>query len=317
MIRNVSEVLFFAEKEAEGLVNSRESSNFAATYSAIMKKTVLFLLAVVLTLLTGCGEFNTVLKHGDAEYKYEVAKACYVKGQYSHAQELFSSLIVAMKGTGYADECLYMMAMSSYMAGDLETASSTFKKYYQSYPRGLYVEEARYYAGRSLYDNVPDPRLDQSVTKRAIDELQGFLDFYPYTRLKEQTQEMIQQLQDHLVEKELRSAQLYYDLGDYFLNCMSGGSNYEACIVTSENALRDFPYAMPERREQFMILILRSRYHLARQSVEEKRIERFRQTVDEYYGFANEFPESVYLKEAQTYLMKSQKVLKGLPLEDE
>lgn len=276
-----------------------------------------FLFALCLTLLTGCGEFNAAIKHGDAEYKYEVAKACYVKGQYSHAQDLFSSLLVAMKGSGLADECLYMMAMSAYMSGDLETAAASFKKYYQTYPRGLYVEEARYYAGLSLYDNVPDPRLDQSVTSHAIDELQSFLDSYPYTRLKSQAQEMIQKLQDHLVEKEQRSAQLYYDLGNYFMNCSSGGSNYEACIVTSENALRDFPYALPERREQFMILILRSRYHLARQSVEEKRLERFRQAVDEYYGFANEFPESNYLKEAQTYLIKSQKALKGQSIEEE
>ncbi|MBR4533792.1 MAG: outer membrane protein assembly factor BamD [Bacteroidaceae bacterium] len=282
-----------------------------------MKKTSSFLFALCLTLLTGCGEFNAAIKHGDAEYKYEVAKACYVKGQYSHAQDLFSSLLVAMKGSGLADECLYMMAMSAYMSGDLETAAASFKKYYQTYPRGLYVEEARYYAGLSLYDNVPDPRLDQSVTSHAIDELQSFLDSYPYTRLKSQAQEMIQKLQDHLVEKEQRSAQLYYDLGNYFMNCSSGGSNYEACIVTSENALRDFPYALPERREQFMILILRSRYHLARQSVEEKRLERFRQAVDEYYGFANEFPESNYLKEAQTYLIKSQKALKGQSIEEE
>ena len=63
-------------------------------------------------------------------------------------------------------------------------------------------------------------------------------------------------------------------------------------------------------------MILRSRYRLARQSVEEKRLERYRQTVDEYYGFANEFPESKYLKEAQGYLTKSQKALKGQKLED-
>lgn len=298
------------------MVNSIESSNFAATYSEMMKNTFLLLLSLCLLCLSSCGEFNAAMKHGDAEYKYEVAKACYVKGQYGHAQELFSSLIVAMKGTGYADECLYMMAMSSYMYGDLETASATFQKYYQAYPRGIYVEEARYYAGRSLYEHVPDPRLDQTTTNQAVAELQSFLDAYPYTHLKEQTEEMIQNLQDHMVEKELLSARLYYNLGGYMINCSSGGSNYEACIVTSENALRDFPYAKPERREEFMMLILRSRYNLARQSVEAKRLERFRQTVDEYYGFANEFPESTYLQEAQTYLAKSQKALKGQPLEE-
>jgi len=66
-----------------------------------------------------------------------------------------------------------------------------------------------------------------------------------------------------------------------------------------------------------MILILRSRYHLARQSVEEKRMQRFRQTVDEYYGFINEFPESAYRKEAEGYLKKSQKALAGQPLDED
>lgn len=273
---------------------------------------------LLLTLsLCSCGEYSAAFKHGDTEYKYEVAKACYARGQYVHAQELFSSLILATKGTGYAEECLYMMGMSAYMSRDLETSSQTFRKYYQSYPRGLYVEQARYYCGRSLYESVPDPRLDQTITYSAINELQAFLDSYPNTKLRSQTQEMLQQLQDHLVDKELRTCQLYYDLGSYVGNSTGGGSNYEACIITCENALKDYPYAAPAFREQFMILTLRSRYHLARQSVVEKQAERFRQTVDDYYAFANEFPESQYLSEAQRYLNRSQKALKGLPLDDD
>lgn len=276
---------------------------------------LLFLLLGVLTLAS-CGEYYDVVKYGDPEYKYELAKASYVRGSYTHATDLFTELVVAMKGSGYAQECLYLAGMSAYMGGDLETASATFRKYYQSYPRGIYVEQAHYYAGRALYDNVPDPRLDQSTTAQAISELQSFLDAYPTTRLKEQTQDMIFRLQDHLVEKQYLNARMYYNLGSYVGNCLYGGSNYEACIVTAENALRDFPYASAARREQFGMLILRSRYYLARQSIEEKRLERFRETVDEYYGFVNEFPESTYLKEAKTYLTKSQKALKGQSLDD-
>ena len=99
------------------------------------------------------------------------------------------------------------------------------------YPKGIYVEYARYYSGLSLYHETPDPRLDQSNTMEAINELQNFLDLYPYTSLKEQTQEMIYQLQDKLVEKEYLSAKLYYDLGTYMGNSLYGGSNYEACVV--------------------------------------------------------------------------------------
>ena len=280
-----------------------------------MKRNCIILLITAL-ITASCGEYNAVMKHNDPEYKYEVAKACYVRGQYSQAADLFSELIAPLKHSTYGDECMYLLAMSNYMAGDLQSASEFFRKYYTSYPRGIYVEYARYYSGRALFEDVPDPRLDQTGTKLAIDELQRFMDYAPQSRLKEQTQEMIQKLQDHLLEKEYLNAKLYYDLGGYVINSLIGGSNYEACIVTAENALRDYPYASAARREQFAILILRSKYYLARQSVEEKRLDRYRETVDEYYAFANDFPESQYLKEAQGLFEKCQRALKGQPEED-
>lgn len=273
-----------------------------------MKRIVLILSAGIF-LLTSCNQYNNVLKSADYEYKYEAAKEYFVKGQYSRAALLFGDLIAVMKGTVRAQESLYMLAMSEYCDGNYDVASSYFKKYYQSYPKGTYVEYARYYAGRSLYESVPDVRLDQTNTYTAIKEFQDFLDLYPYTKLKDRTQDMIYALQDKLVEKEYISAKLYYDLGNYMGNCLYGGSNYEACIVTSQNALLDYPYASPARREEFAIMILRAKYHLARQSVEDKRMDRYRDAIDEYYGFVNEYPESKYLKDAQQIFVASDKVV--------
>jgi hypothetical protein len=39
--------------------------------------------------------------------------------------------------------------------------------------------------------------------------------------------------------------------------------------------------------------------------------------VYDYCALANELPESSYLSEAQRYLNRSQKALKGLPLDDD
>ena len=36
-------------------------------------------------------------------------------------------------------------------------------------------------------------------------------------------------------------------------------------------------------------------------------MERYRDTIDEYYGFVNEYPESKYLKDAQQILAQSEK----------
>ena len=282
-----------------------------------MKNNVIIALLAVLLMSSCAKEFNQVYKTSDYDYKYEYAKECFAAGKYNRAVTLLQDIVTIMKGTDNAEECLYMLAMSAYCAMDYETASQYFKKYYTTYPHGVYAEMASFYVGQSLYMSTPEPRLDQSPTMSAIAAFQEYLDLFPNAQLKEQAHMRLFELQDKLVQKELHSAKLYYDLGTYMLNSLHGGSNYEACIVCSENALRDYPYAKPERREQFMLLALRSRYHLARQSVEDKRLERFRQTIDEYYGFANEFPESKYLKEAQEYLVKSQRALKGQPLDDE
>ena len=277
-------------------------------------------LLLVLTMLTACSEFSAVLKSDDYEYKYEAAKALYADGQYRQASELFSMLLAPLKGTSYGEESLYMLAESNLKAKDYESAAMFFKKYYQVYPKGHYMEMARFNSGYSLYKQVADIRLDQTSTMEAIREYQDFLDYCPNTSLKEQTHAVIYELQDRLVEKEYLSAKLYYDLGTYTLNSIYGGNNYEACVVTAQNALKDYPYASAGLRENLSILILRAKYHLARQSVEAKRVERFRDAIDEYYAFENDFPESKYLKEANSIFRYSQRMVErkgGLLTDDD
>lgn len=261
-------------------------------------------------MLAGCGEYQRVEKVSDIEYKYEVAKAYYMDGHYGRASLLLGDVLAALKATPNGEESLYMLAMCSYQTRDYESAASYFKKYYQSYPKGEFVEHARYYAGMSLYNQTPDTRLDQTVTEEAINELQSFLDLYPTTRLKDATQDIIYKLQDKMVYKEYLAAQMYFDLGTYMGNSLYGGSNYEACVVTAQNALKDYPFALPERREDLSILILRAKYHLALESVEEKRVERFRNAIDEYYAFENDYPESKYMAEAKTMLSHAERVVK-------
>ncbi len=185
---------------------------------------------------------------------------------------------------------LYMLAMAEYGLKDYETASEYFKKYYSSYPKGLFAENAKYFVGESLYQNAPEPRLDESTTYTAISAFQEYLDLFPDARFKAQATERLYALQDLLVEKEYKSANLYFGMGTYFGNCTEGGNNYEACIVTAQNALKDYPYS--NKREEFTTLIMKSKYELAKMSVESKQLERYQDAEDECYGFINEYPDS-------------------------
>lgn len=279
----------------------------------------LLLLLSAIFLTASCSEYTAVLKSNDYEYRYEAAKTLYAEGHYRQAAELFGMLLAPLKGTIYGEECLYMLGESNLKAKDYESAAMFFKKYYQSYPKGHYMEQARYNSGYALYKQTPDVRLDQTSTMEAITEFQNFMDYCPGTSLMQQAQDIIYALQDKLVEKELLSAKLYYDLGDYIGNATYGGSNYSACVVTAQNALKDYPYASAALREELAILSLRAKYHLARKSVEERRMERFRDTIDEYYAFANDYPESRYLKEANSIFEYSERIVerKGIILQDD
>lgn len=284
------------------------------------KSRLIFLpLLCAIIILAGCSEYSAVLKSSDYEYKYEAAKALYTKGHYRQASELFMQLLIPLKGTSYGEESLYMLGESNLKARDYESAVLYFKKYYQTYPKGQYMELARFNSGYSLYRQTPDIRLDQSSTMEAIKEFQNFLDYCPETNLKGQVHDIIFDMQDKLVKKEYMSAKLYYDLGTYTLNSIYGGNNYEACVVTAQNALKDYPYASAGLREDLSILTLRAKYQLARQSVEEKRVERFRDAIDEYYAFQNDFPESEYMKEAKSILSHSERIVarKGVMLKDD
>ncbi len=270
-----------------------------------MKKKVLIpILAVI--LFSGCAhEFNQVYKSQNYAYKYEYAKECFARGKYAQAIALLQELVTIQKGTDNAEESLYMLAMAQYCDMDYEGAAMTFKKYRQSYPKGIYAEMASFYIGESLYMSTPEPRLDQTQTVNSIAAFQEYLDIYPEAKLKDKAQGRLFELQDKLVKKELYSAELYYNLGTYFGNCTSGGSNYEACIITAQNAINDYPYSA--LREDFALLIMKSKFELAEQSVEEKKLDRYRDAEDECYGFINEFPESKNKKLAEKYIASCKK----------
>lgn len=274
-----------------------------------MKKAIVPVVAALL-LFSGCAnEFNRVYKTDNYQYKYEYAKECFVAGKYTRAITLLQELVTIEKGTENAQESLYMLAMAEYCSKDYEGAAETFKKYYQSYPKGYYAENAQFYVGQSLFMSTPEARLDQSLTVSAISAFQEYLDLFPDAELKPLAQKRLFKLQDKLVRKELYSAQLYYNLGSYFGNCSRGENNYTACIVTAQNALKDYPYS--NLREDFFVLVMKSKFELAQQSVEEKRIERYQDAEDECYGFLNEFPDSKEKGTAERYIARCKKVTKN------
>ncbi len=274
-----------------------------------MKKNLLIIFVAAL-LFSGCAnEFNRIYKAADPTYKYECAKQYFAMGKFQQAATLLQDVVMAQKGRPNAQESLYLLGLSEYNNRDYEAASATFKKYFQSYPRGTFAEQAAYYIGQSLFESTPEPRLDQTPTVGAITAYQNFMDYFPDSKLRDDAQQKLFVLQDNLVRKEYLSAKLYYNLGGYFGNINANTeSNYEACIITAQNALKSYPFTT--LREDFSVLIMKSKYYLAKNSSEERKVERYRDAEDECYAFLNEFPESKMCDTALDFIEKCKKVTK-------
>lgn len=250
----------------------------------------ILLSAVLAAVMTSCGEYVKVQKSTDFNYKYEYAKRAYEQKKYVQAATLFKDCATVFKGSDKAEECLYLLAMSNYENKDYVTSGTYFQTYYNRYPNGKYAEPARFFCGYGYYLDSPEAQLDQSGTIKAIEELQAFLDYFPRSDKVAIAQNAIFELQDKLTLKQLQNAQLYYNLRNYL------GNNYKSAIIVAKNAIKDYPYS--KYKEDLEMLVLKARYMEADNSIDERKGDRFREVVDEYYNFINNYPDSPNRQEA-------------------
>ena len=274
----------------------RVSKKNSLTLQPIMGKKMrcTFLLTLMLAVLTGCGEYNRVLKSKDVDVRYNYAKKAYDQGKYLQASTILEGLITPLRGGPRGEEALYLLAMSYYKNQDYLNSGVYFRTYYGRYPRGTYAEDAHFYSGY-VYAQAGNARAGAQAGRqhdqRGGNSAESHHRRAPDLRGRaEAARKALFELQDKLTLKELQNAYLYYNLGMYL------GNNYQSAVIVSQNALRLFPYS--KYKEDFEMLILKAKYQMARQSVAEKMEERYRDVIDEYFSFINNYPEGPNRKEA-------------------
>lgn len=256
----------------------------------------------LLIILSSCGEYYRVQKSIDVGERYSYAKKYYNEGRHGRVITLLEDILPSLSGTSEGPQSTYIMAESFLQRGREQEAAQYFRTYYTSYPKGPLVEEARYKSGYCLYKASPEPRLDQSPTLGAIQELQLYLDYFPEGKYRPEVEAILFELQDKLAEKELLSAKLYYNLGLYL------GNNYQSSVVVAQNAVRDYPYS--RHKEELLFTILKAKAEEANLSILEKQQERVREALDHYYNYINEYPEGRFVKEAQRIHDRMTRIIK-------
>ena len=268
-----------------------------------MRKTayIVLCLAMVLTVMSGCSGYNKIVKASDYNTKYSLAKVYFMEGHYTSCSTILEECVAYQRGTAQAEESMFLLGSCYYNLDDYLSASQYYLACYRAFPHSTYSEECLFRSGKSLYLDTPDPRLDATSTTNAIAQLQRFVETYPDSKYRKEAENMIYVMYDRLVEKEIGTAELYFNMGNYL------GNNYRSSIIVAQNALRDYPYT--KYREKLSMIVLKAKFQMAQESVLEKRDDRYRDAIDEYYAFKNEFPESSYMKEAEKMFRISTKNL--------
>jgi outer membrane protein assembly factor BamD len=155
--------------------------------------------------------------------------------------------------------------------------------------------------GHCYYLDAPDAKLDQTETKKAIDFFTQFIDMHPESPYVEQAYNEMNELYDKLAYKEFLNAKMYYNLGTYL------GNNYLSAEIVAKNAIKNYP--TNKYQEDLNWLILQAKYQQVLSSIESKREERARETLDEYYSFVTQYPNSKHINTAEKIGKELKKIL--------
>jgi len=256
-----------------------------------------YIFLIILILLSSCGEYEKLLKSADYDLKKAKAREYYENGQYVKATELLGQVLPRFRATEEAEDLNWMNAKSFYSMKDYFSASTYFKGYMDQYAYGKYAEEAAFMAAMCDYNLSPRAELDQDNTRAAIEGFNYFMNKYPSSSRTDECKKLIRELQERLVEKSYLSARLYYDM-----------KQYKAAVVALNNSLKE--YADTKYREEMMFLKLNSLYLYAENSMPDKQKVRYQDTLDDYYSFMEEFPESKYSRDVKRIYQATGKFLK-------
>ena len=262
------------------------------------------LILTVLTVFAGCSGYDQLVKGRDYQKQYEEALRYYSLKKDSKAIDLFDNVEAIFAGTNKIDTIKFYKAKANYRSGDYYAAADLMDEFRKNYSRSPFTEEAEYLYAMCYYQLSPNHELDQSNTALAINAFAEYLERYPESARRDACLEMIKELQSRIYSKTFALGQTYYNIG-----------YYNSAIHSFRNTLKKYPDN--PQREQILYLLVKANYQYAKASVPAKQRERYYNTIDAYYNFVSEYPESKYLPEVERMFRNAQRLARGEDVIDE
>ncbi len=247
----------------------------------------------LLFVISSCNnKLTKAMKSNDPELKLKVAENFYAQKKYGDAQVLFEDLFPVLRGTAHFEDLYYKYAYSAFYLKDYANSENLFKTFTETFPNSTRAEEADFMRALSYYKQSPKVSLDQTSTAKAIGQMQVFINNHPLSARIPEATNIIDECRAKLELKDYNSAELYYNLGFY-----------KAAAIAFDELLNNYPTTL--KGEEYKLMVIKSYYLYAGNSIDDKQIERFDKVVNECIEFLDAFPESKLSKTVEYYKSQS------------
>jgi outer membrane protein assembly factor BamD len=149
------------------------------------------------------------------EDRFAHAKELFDKGNHLDAVNEFTVITLQYQGSAFAADAQYYLGECRFAREEYLLAGFEYSVVKRNYPASPRVADAQYKLGVCYYSLSPRSSLDQQYTRRALDELQSFVEYYPAHEKAVDAEEKIKDLTVRLAKKQYDTAKLYRTMEYY------------------------------------------------------------------------------------------------------
>ncbi|MCE3007041.1 MAG: outer membrane protein assembly factor BamD [Bacteroidetes bacterium] len=244
-------------------------------------------LFAVLLSLAGCDACKKMAKSKDLALKDSAAYCYYDKKQYESAALLLEELLGIYPPGEKSEKTLFYLANAKFFSGEMISASFLYNEFIQRYPSSRRAPDVHYQLAETHVNMSPSFYLDQGDTKKAIERLQLFIELYPQDERVPEATKTLDEMRDKLAEKMYTQADLYLKI-----------YHFQSAVLYLQAVIQEYPDS--RFREAAQYKLFKAQVYYADNSVAEKRLERYEEVQALYLKFIDKFPESKYIRPAES-----------------
>lgn len=169
---------------------------------------IFFVPILLVLIIAGCSSSVDTARL-DAQGHFDYAYQLFQDEDFLYAVNEFQAILLQYPGSAVNDDAQYYLGMSYFNREQYLLGAYEFSKLIRDIPASPFVPEAQYMLAESYYQLSPPYPLDQAYTKKAIEEFQAFIDFFPTNAKVEEVEKKIDELNEKLAEKEYNAGYIY------------------------------------------------------------------------------------------------------------